>query len=73
MSEYTMDSVNLTRQSILGHVLMFLILIFIIMLHIKNYLVTEISTYNSYSYVVAFGIPATFILFVGTITYYLVY
>jgi len=37
--------------------MMFLVLIEILMLFVKNYVVKDPSSYSSYSYLVAFGLP----------------
>lgn len=53
------------RLTLLGHVLMLLILILLIALYIKNYLITRSATFEDFSYLVAFGVPASLILVVA--------
>ena len=47
----------ISRKQALGHLMMFLMLIEILMLFVKNYVVKDPYSYSSYSYLVAFGLP----------------
>ena len=50
-----------TRKDLVGHILIFLILGIIIMLFIKNYCITTAESFDTYTYVEAFGIPMVLI------------
>ena len=47
----------LSRKDCVAHLLMFALLVSVIMLFVKNYLLTTTRTYLSYSYFMAFGLP----------------
>lgn len=47
----------LSRKDLVAHLLMFALLVSVLMLFVKNYLLTTTRTYLSYSYFLAFGVP----------------
>lgn len=54
-----------TLKDVAGHILMTLILVIIIMLFVKNYCLTTAGSFDSYTYVEAFGIPMVLITLTG--------
>ena len=76
LSDYYMDKLNtsllsdetassslsfVSRKEALGHLMMLLVMVEILMLYVKNNVVTDPSEYSSYSYLAAFGLPMTII------------